>query len=370
MRKAPDPFTFADVFRVIRKNLLISLLLAGAGGAGAYVVAQGIPDRYAATAQLISDASRSGLITTNNEGPDETGDATATSTMVETIGTSAVLNHALTEMSPEGFALLAQSAKIDPIPTDLAGMDDETRQALLRALSQSLTVNNSGRSFVVNLNYLSESPLLSADAANAVNLRLGRPSQQVHKTVKYRALSALRVCERALGKLLHKVCPLFQGVGQGSGAQGFGPGGAQLLTFLKGAGEAHGQAEAVGVIVEQMIHVEGVQGFGPGRGSPEGQGQILIRRADAHQLLRLRQQGDKFHLEASPGQFGRAGGQHVQFAHAFERSVHKRDKEFVVQAFQHGADENQFFLLAGGDFAGGHAAAALQNEFEKVVVEP
>ena len=168
MRKAPDPFTFADVFRVIRKNLLISLLLAGAGGAGAYVVAQGIPDRYAATAQLISDASRSGLITTNNEGPDETGDATATSTMVETIGTSAVLNHALTEMSPEGFALLAQSAKIDPIPTDLAGMDDETRQALLRALSQSLTVNNSGRSFVVNLSYLSESPLLSADAANAV----------------------------------------------------------------------------------------------------------------------------------------------------------------------------------------------------------
>ena len=168
MRKAPDPFTFADVFRVIRKNLLISLLLAGAGGAGAYVVAQGIPDRYAATAQLISDASRSGLITTNNEGPDETGDATATSTMVETIGTSAVLNHALTEMSPEGFALLAQSAKIDPVPTDLAGMDDETRQALLRALSQNLTVNNSGRSFVINLSYLSESPLLSADAANAV----------------------------------------------------------------------------------------------------------------------------------------------------------------------------------------------------------
>lgn len=168
MRKAPDPFTFADVFRVIRKNLLISLLLAGAGGAGAYVVAQRIPDRYAATAQLISDAGRSGLITTNNEGPDETGDATATSTMVETIGTSAVLNHALAEMSPEGFALLAQSAKIDPVPADLAGMDDETRQALLRALSQSLTVNNSGRSFVINLSYLSESPLLSADAANAV----------------------------------------------------------------------------------------------------------------------------------------------------------------------------------------------------------
>ena len=168
MRKAPDPFTFADVFRVIRKNLLISLLLAGAGGAGAYVVAEGIPDRYAATAQLISDAGRSGLITTNNEGPDETGDATATSTMVETIGTSAVLNHALAEMSPEGFALLAQSAKIDPVPADLAGMDDETRQALLRALSQSLTVNNSGRSFVINLSYLSESPLLSADAANAV----------------------------------------------------------------------------------------------------------------------------------------------------------------------------------------------------------
>lgn len=167
MRKAPEPFTFADVFRVIRKNLLISVVLAGLGGAAAYTVAQGMPDRYSATARLISDASRSGLITTNSEGPDETGDATATSTMVETIGTNAVLNHALAEMSPEGLALLAQSAQV-PAPADLASMDEDTQQALLRALSQNLTVNNSGRSFVVNLSYLSESPVLSADAANAV----------------------------------------------------------------------------------------------------------------------------------------------------------------------------------------------------------
>ncbi len=168
MRKAPDPFTFADVFRVIRKNLLISTVLAALGGTGAYMVAERMPDRYAATAQLISDASRSGLITTNNEGPDETGDATATSTMVETIGTTAVLTHALSEMSPDGLALLAAAAKVDPMPADLASLDAESLQALLRALSQNLTVNNSGRSFVVNLSYLSESPLLSADAANAV----------------------------------------------------------------------------------------------------------------------------------------------------------------------------------------------------------
>lgn len=168
MRKAPEPFTFADVFRVIRKNLLITLLLAALGGAGAYMVAERMPDRYSATARLISDAGRSGLITANNEGPDETGDATATSTMVETIGTNAVLNHALAAMSPEGLALLAQSAKIDPIPADLTAPDEDTQQALLRALSQNLTVNNSGRSFVVNLSYLSEEPVLSADAANAV----------------------------------------------------------------------------------------------------------------------------------------------------------------------------------------------------------
>ena len=154
MRKAPEPFTFADVFQVIRKNLLITLLLAALGGAGAYMVAERMPDRYSATARLISDAGRSGLITANNEGPDETGDATATSTMVETIGTNAVLNHALAEMSPEGLALLAQSAKIDPAPADLATADEDTQQALLRALSQNLTVNNSGRSFVINLSYL------------------------------------------------------------------------------------------------------------------------------------------------------------------------------------------------------------------------
>ena len=56
---------------------------------------------------------------------------------------------------------------------------------------------------------------------------------------------------------------------QGSAACGFSPGGPHLLPFFRGACKAYGQAEAVGIIVKQMIHVEGVQSFGPCGGGPQ-----------------------------------------------------------------------------------------------------
>ena len=41
-----------------------------------------------------------------------------------------------------------------------------------------------------------------------------------------------------------------------------------------------------------------------------------------------------------------------------------------MQAFQHGADQDELFFFPCGNFACGNAAAPLKNELEQVVVEP
>ena len=41
-----------------------------------------------------------------------------------------------------------------------------------------------------------------------------------------------------------------------------------------------------------------------------------------------------------------------------------------MQAFQHRPHKNEFFFFPGGYFAGGNAAAPVQNELEQIVVEP
>ena len=170
-------------------------------------------------------------------------------------------------------------------------------------------------------------------------------------------------------ELTHHIHPFAKGLCESLRLGGISPGGPQLLTFLRRAREAHGQAQTFRIIIKQVIHIEGVQGFGPRAGSLEGQGHVLVCRIDAHQLLGLRQQGDKLHAQAAASQLGRAGGQHVQLAHALEGAIHERNEQFIVQALQHRANKHQFFLLPRRDFAGCHAAAAVKDELEQIVVE-
>lgn len=165
MQKAPKAFTFSDLMRVLGRSWLAVLVLTLLGGGVGYYLAKRLPDNYSATAQLISDAGRSGLIADQDDGADETGDATATATIVETISTPVVLGHALQQMSPEVLGLLTAAAG-DPEnpPTD----EEDAHQALLRAIWQNLQVSNSGRSFVINLRFDAENPVLAAGVANAL----------------------------------------------------------------------------------------------------------------------------------------------------------------------------------------------------------
>ncbi|WBU63489.1 hypothetical protein [Paracoccus aerodenitrificans] len=168
MQAAPRSFSFSDVLRALWRNLPLVLVLSVLGGVGAYFMARSLPDQYSASAKLISDAARAGLITRQGETADETGEVTATSTIVETMVTPVVLGHALDEMSPEVVALLAESGRSPNEPPPVDQTENEGRQALLRTLGQNLQVSNSGRSFVVNLSYTAENPVLAAGAANAV----------------------------------------------------------------------------------------------------------------------------------------------------------------------------------------------------------
>ncbi|MFD1795199.1 hypothetical protein FQV27_14010 [Paracoccus aurantiacus] len=202
MRAAPDSFTFWDIFVVLWRNLLIVLLLAALGGAGAYYVAGTMPDRYSATAQLISDAGRSGLITVDDQTPDQFGEASATATIVESIHTPVVLEHALRKMSPEVLDQLAVSANVPTPVGDLDSLDEETHQSLLRTLRQNLEVNNSGRSFVISLSYGAEQPELTAGAANAV----------AHGYLDYREEMRNEVYSQMLDNLSGQIVQLTDGL--------------------------------------------------------------------------------------------------------------------------------------------------------------
>ncbi|MDO6668886.1 hypothetical protein Q4511_08115 [Paracoccus sp. 1_MG-2023] len=158
-------FTLADVFGAIRRSPLLVVTLTVLGGAGAFGVAKMMPDSYSATAKLISDADKSGFVTLDETQATTVTDDSVTATIVETISTPVAIGHALDTLSPELREELTATVEFPPEAAD----DEELRRAMLiRQISHNLDVSNSGRSYVVQISYNSESAELSAAVANAV----------------------------------------------------------------------------------------------------------------------------------------------------------------------------------------------------------
>ncbi|MFC3168040.1 MULTISPECIES: hypothetical protein [Paracoccus] len=158
-------FTLGDVFNAIRRSPWLVVLLTCLGGGGAFVTAKIMPVTYTATAKLISDADRSGLISLGEPETMATAEDSATATIVETIATPVALGHALDALPPDRQAELAEAVEFPPEVADDEAMQ---RAMLIRHMSRNLEVNNSGRSYVVQISYNSKSPELSAAVANAV----------------------------------------------------------------------------------------------------------------------------------------------------------------------------------------------------------
>ena len=158
-------FTLADVFDAIRRSPALVVLLTVLGGGGAFMAAKVMPETYTATAKLISDADRSGIIALGNGETLSTTEDSATATIVETIDTPVALGHALDTLSPQQRAELVGAIEFPPE----AQADEALRRAMLiRHMSHNLAVSHSGRSYVVSISYNSKSPELSAAIANAV----------------------------------------------------------------------------------------------------------------------------------------------------------------------------------------------------------
>ena len=158
-------FTLGDVFVAIRRSPFLVILLTAIGGGGAYMAAKVMPETYTATATLISDADRSGIIALGGAESLSTAEDSATATIVETIDTPVALGHALDALPAEQRAQLLAAIELPPE----ARTDEALRRArVIRHMSNNLEVSHSGRSYVIEISYNSESPTLSAAVANAV----------------------------------------------------------------------------------------------------------------------------------------------------------------------------------------------------------
>lgn len=185
-------FTLGDVFTAIRRSPFLVILLTALGGGGAFMAAKVMPVHYSATAKLISDADRSGLISLGGSDTLPTTDDSATATIVETISTPVALGHALDLLPPKMQAELAGKIEMPPA----AAKDKALQRAMLiRRMSHNLEVSNSGRSYVVNISYKSKSPELSAAVANAV----------AHGYLKSRSELRVDVYRQMLVNLEHEI---------------------------------------------------------------------------------------------------------------------------------------------------------------------
>ena len=167
----PGAFTLRDVGAAILRSKFLVLLTTLLGAAGGFGLATQVTPEYSAGATLTSDAAMSGILDLDSGRAAPLIDPSATATIVETVGTPVVVERALAALPPELLAELREAAAIDeaiaeaPDPAAAAALETPL---LVRHLSQSLDVSNSGRSYAIRISYRSEEPQVAATIANAV----------------------------------------------------------------------------------------------------------------------------------------------------------------------------------------------------------
>lgn len=169
-------YTLRDLFSAIGRHWFLVLLTTAIGGGAGYWLARNIPDSYSAEVTLISDAERSGIIETGGTTPLTIVDPSATTTVVETVSSPVVIARALESLSPDVLEQLTRTAQLGPEFANAT--PDERAAALRRFVARNLEVSNSGRSYVIGVEYGSTDPALAAEIANAVaNAYIGYRTQ-------------------------------------------------------------------------------------------------------------------------------------------------------------------------------------------------
>ena len=163
-------FGLADASRVLWRYKWLVLLLACAGGVAGYFVGARMPVRYSSAAALISDTEQARILDLESQQSSLIIDPSATTTLVETIRTTVIIEQALTDLPPESYQALLEEGRIREQMQELgAGDSPEIERALaVEYVLDNLNVSNSGRSYVIDIEYRSLDPRLASTVANAV----------------------------------------------------------------------------------------------------------------------------------------------------------------------------------------------------------
>lgn len=163
-------FRLGDLFTILLRykwTIALTTLLLGSGAA---FVAVKLPDNYISSAALISDVQMSGIIDLQTSSPSSIIDPSATNTVVETIKTPAVLHRAIDALPLDIYDNLIAEAQIPEEMAKLSSPDATVEHSLLvDYLIDTLEVENSGRSYVINIAFLSHDPEIAATVANVVS---------------------------------------------------------------------------------------------------------------------------------------------------------------------------------------------------------
>lgn len=164
-------FRLGDLLTAIRRHMLLVVILSAAGAGGGWLLGQRVVPRYAAESVLLTDATLSGLVDAGTDRGMTVADPAATTTIVESITTSAVLDRTLALLSPAAIESLAQRADLaakTALAPDAATAEAMRLPLLREALNEDLRVDNSGRSYLVLVGFRSTDPAVAAEVPNAL----------------------------------------------------------------------------------------------------------------------------------------------------------------------------------------------------------
>lgn len=163
-------FGLADALGIVWRHKLLVVILTVAGGVFGYLVGAQVPVRYTATATLISDTGQARILDLESQQGALLVDPSATTTVVETLRTSVIIEQVLNNLPPDIYEALATEGKLSEQMAKLSTTDSDIAERALAAryLLDNLTVSNSGRSYAISVAYASSNPQVAAAISNIV----------------------------------------------------------------------------------------------------------------------------------------------------------------------------------------------------------
>lgn len=173
--KAPPPakssaFTIADVLNSALRNKYLILMMTLLGLAAAFAVATRLTKHYTTDSALIWDTSMSAITDGDTGAATAMIDPSATTTIVETLSTPAVVENAVATLPPAIYQQLLEELGIGEFvaKNEHPGDAELKKPLMVDYVLRNASIYNSGRSYVIRIYYKSTDPETAAVVANAI----------------------------------------------------------------------------------------------------------------------------------------------------------------------------------------------------------